>query len=146
MRIRKAAAAACVVLSACSSMTTMRTVQEGATVDVKESKQHVSPRTEEFGDTSFGNYEFCARVPQQEPFYGVLPLEFHGGYLALDILFFAPATFFNLRGVFPYYEFDTEKHELRYREKETDSWVTYRPTEDEVAHAKKYFEKRTPPC
>jgi hypothetical protein len=76
----------------------------------------------------------------------LLPLKFHGGYLALDILFFAPAAFFNLRGVFPYYEFDSEKHELKYRQKETDTWVTYHPSDDETARAKQYFEKHPPGC
>jgi hypothetical protein len=48
--------------------------------------------------------------------------------------------------VFPYYEIDSEKHELRYRQKEKDTWVTYRPSADESAKAKQYFAKHTPAC
>ena len=146
MGLRWVAMIVSVMLAACSSMTNIHALPEGAIVDIKEGKQSTTPRTEEFGDTSFGNYEFCAKAAQQEPFYGLLPLKFHGGYLALDILFFAPATLFNLRGVFPYYEFDVEKRELKYRAKETESWVTFRPSEAEAARAKRYFETRSPPC
>ena len=74
-----------------------------------------------------------------EPFTGILPLKFNGGYLALDILFFAPAMFFNLREVFPYYEFDLEKRVVKYRLKETEDWQVYVPTAAEAERGGKFF-------
>ncbi len=74
-----------------------------------------------------------------DPMYGLVPLKFNGGYLALDILFFAPAMFFNLREVFPYYEFDSEEGVVRYRLEKDSDWTTYKPTVAEIAHAKSFF-------
>ena len=96
------------LVAGCAATTTLNASQGGTTIAVKESNQTTSPRTEKFGTTSFGNYEFLAESPGFEPFTGILPLKFNGGYLALDILFFAPAMFFNLREVYPYYEFDMQ--------------------------------------
>src|SRR5271167_3859020 len=105
---RIAVAMAAAGVSACTAMTTLSTPTGGATLEITSSKQSSVPRKESFGTTSFGNYEFRAQVPGTEPFYGYLPLKFNGGYLALDILFFTPAMFFNLREVYPYYDFDLE--------------------------------------
>lgn len=66
-------------------------------------------------------------------------MKFNGGYLAADILFFAPALFYNLREVYPYYEFDAEKQEIRYKKKPEDSWRIYHPLPEEVANSKAYF-------
>ena len=99
------------------------------------------PRDDKFSDTSFGNYEFRAQSNGAEPFYGVLPLRFSGARLALDILFFAPATFFNLRSAYPFYEFDVEKQVVRYKRKASDEWRTYTPTTAEAARAEKMFPK-----
>jgi hypothetical protein len=57
----------------------------------KKSELSTAPRTETFNTTTFGNYEFRADTPSHEPLYGLLPLKFNGGYLALDILPF-PST------------------------------------------------------
>ncbi len=73
--------------------------------------------------------------------YGLVPLKFNGGYLATDILFFAPAMFFNLREVFPYYQFDLESNEVRYKKKESDEWTIYKPKVEEVERAKTYFDE-----
>jgi hypothetical protein len=105
----------------------------------KESKQTAAPRTEEFGTTSFGNYEFLAESPGFEPFTGILPLKFNGGYLALDILFFAPAMFFNLREVYPYYEIDMQARVVKYKNKGDEEWHIYVPREAEVARGREFF-------
>ena len=78
--------------------------------------------------------------PGFDPLYGVLPLKFNGGYLALDILFFfAPAMFFNLREGYPYYEFDMDKRVVRYKKHPSDPWVNYQPSEAESQRAKGHF-------
>jgi hypothetical protein len=123
----------------CAATTTFNASQGGTTIAVKESKQTVAPRTEEFGTTSFGNYEFLAESPGFEPFTGILPLKFNGGYLALDILFFAPAMFFNLREVYPYYEFDVQARVVKYKSKDDQEWHIYVPREAEVARGREYF-------
>ena len=90
-----------------------------------------------FRTTSFGQYRFKAEGDDgQQPMYGNIPLKFNGGYLALDILFFAPAMFFNLREVYPYYQFDIEKQEVRYRSRGSDNWSIYKPTPEEISEAK----------
>ena len=74
-----------------------------------------------------------------EPMYGLIPLKFNSGYLVADILFFAPAAFYNLREVYPFYEFDVEKNEVRYKKNVGDQWTVYKPTPAEVARAQAYF-------
>ena len=60
----------------------------------------------------------------------------------MDILFFAPAAFFNLREVFPFYEFDIEKRVVKYRFKETDEWNVYTPLEAEANRAREFFKDK----
>jgi len=127
------------LLAGCAATTTLNASQGGTTIAVKESKQTTAPRTEEFGTTSFGNYEFLAESPGFEPFTGILPLKFNGGYLALDILFFAPAMFFNLREVYPYYEIDLQARVVKYKSKEDQEWQIYVPREAEVARGREFF-------
>jgi len=123
----------------CSATTSLTAAQGGTALSVKESHSTAAPRTEEYSATSFGNYEFKAASPGFDPLYGVLPLKFNGGYLALDILFFAPAMFFNLREVYPYYEFDMDKRVVRYKKHPSDPWVNYQPSEAESQRAKGHF-------
>lgn len=126
-------------LCACSAVTQLSSTQSDATITIKEGKHSGNPRSETLKTTSFGNYEFKVEQPQGKVLYGVLPLKFNGGYLAADILFFAPAAFFNLREVYPYYEFDTEKGVVRYKNKPQDSWLEYAPLAAESERAKAYF-------
>jgi hypothetical protein len=135
---------ACVVLaisllSGCAATTTINATQSGASIDVKSSPQASIPRTETYSTTSFGNYEFRAQSAGLDPFYGILPLKFNGGYLALDILFFAPAAFFNLREVYPFYEFDLEKKHVKFRSKEDEEWTVYVPLEAEASRSKDLY-------
>lgn len=115
------------VLAACSAMTTISSVQPNATVLIATSENKQAPRSESFRTTSFGNYEFRAEVAGLEPFYGILPLKFNGGYLALDILFFAPAALFNLREVYPFYEFDIEKKHVKFKSSTAEEWSIFVP-------------------
>lgn len=134
--------ASAAVLAGCSAMTTISTTQPGGSVTVYTSTATTVPRTESFATTSFGNYDFKAEAPGFEPFYGLLPLKFNGGYLALDILFFAPAAFFNLREVYPYYELDVEKKQVKYRKSPTDEWSVFVPLQENVVHAKNRLEPK----
>lgn len=127
------------LLSACSAMTTISATQPGASVTITTSKQTAVPRTESFTTTSFGNFEFRAEAPGFDPFYGVLPLKFNGGHLALDIIFFAPAAFFNLREVFSFYEFDIANKQVKYKRAEAEAWSVHMPPPEETAHAKAAF-------
>lgn len=138
--ILKTAGALCLTaaLAACSSMTTISSTADHTQLALKN-QAPVVPSTVKLKDTSFGNYEFKATAPGHDPFFGILPLNFHGGRLALDILFFAPATMFNLRGVFPYYEIDVEQGVVRYKENEEDAWQEYHPTAAERERARNYF-------
>lgn len=68
--------------------------------------------------------------------YGILPLAFKGGHLALDILFFAPATMFNLRGAFPFYQVDVADGVIRYKDSRDAPWMEYHPKSEEIARAR----------
>lgn len=134
--------AAIVPLAACTAMTHITTVQSDAQVTIATSKESSVPRSESFRTTSFGNYEFKAEAPGKAPFYGILPLKFNGGYLALDILFFAPATFFNLREVYPYYEFDIDKKHVRYKKYADEEWSIFVPLKADEKQGRDALGKR----
>ncbi len=131
------------LLAGCTTTTSFNAAHPGTKVAVKGTTEQTTPRRGTMSATSFGNYEFKAEKDGSEPMYGLLPLKFNGGYLAADILFFAPATFFNLREPYPYYEFDVEKNVIRYRKKQSDAWVDYEPTPSEADRAKHYFEAQS---
>ena len=130
------------ILSACSSMTTISSPHAGTTLAFKDKSVNL-PLTEKMKGTSFGNYEFKAVDDGSDPFYGILPLRFKGGHLAVDIILFAPAAFFNLREVFPYYEIDVSQRVIRYKSTPTEGWTEYKPKTEEAAHARAFFETKT---
>ena len=128
-------------LAGCSATTSFQSSPSDLSLRVNEGSPLNLAQSHTYPTTSFGQYKFKAEQPGQDPMYGILPLKFNGGYLAADILFFAPALFFNLREVFPHYQIDAEKQEIRYRKKPSEAWSVYRPTPDEIQHAKTYFSK-----
>ncbi|PSU57774.1 hypothetical protein C9I90_08660 [Photobacterium aphoticum] len=132
------------LLAGCSASTNLDATQKDVSIQVNDKAPlTIDAMTEQtYSTTSFGQYRFKLEADGHEPMYGVMPLKFNGGYLAADILFFAPAMFFNLREVFPYYQFDLEKNEIRYKKNAGDLWQVYTPTEAEIQRAKAYFEKR----
>lgn len=127
------------IISGCTAMTNIKSTQPGVTLKVTDKSYSTLPAKDEFGVTTFGNYEFVAKKDGHEPLYGVLPLKINGGYLALDILFFAPACFFNLREVYPYYDIDVEKKMIRYST-DNNIWYDLFVTQEETEQAKKYYE------
>ena len=143
MTFKRLALAASVLaaLSACTATTSFQANKPDATLTInKDAPLLISQASShKYGATSFGQYIFKVGGEDQAPMYGLMPLKFNGGYLAADILFFAPAMFFNLREMYPYYEFDVDKGVVRYKKKLTDSWRTYTPTQMEIDRAKKYF-------
>jgi len=133
--LQRATVLALAVLAAgCTAVTKISTTQAGGRVTIEKSTDSAAPRVETIAATSFGNYDFKAEAPGLDPFYGMLPLKFNGGYLALDILFFAPAAFYNLREVYPEYEFDVEKKHVKYRKSSADEWSIYVPLDPAAAH------------
>ena len=99
--------------------------------------RRVGERVSDLGFDQQG--QFKVEQADGKSLYGVLPLKFNGGYLAVDILFFAPAAFFNLREVYPYYQFDIDKGVVRYKSKATGPWLEYAPIAAESERAKAYF-------
>lgn len=128
-------------LAGCSATTNFEAIQPDVSLRVNDQpKFNITNSNEQrYKTTSFGQYKFKAERAGIEPMYGLIPLKFNGGYLAADILFFAPGTFFNLREVFPFYQFDVEKREVRYKKHDSDDWIIYRPKPEEVEHAKLFF-------
>ena len=125
-------------ISACSTLSTISSPDPGTVVSIQEKRLDL-PAQQNLKGTSFGNYEFKAVDGDAPPFYGVLPMKFKGGHLAVDIIFFAPAAFFNLREAFPYYEIDVKQNLIRYKLRANDAWSEYRPKPEEAARARNYF-------
>lgn len=134
-------AATAALLAACSASTTIKSAQPETLISIKDAPPVKAPLQRTFSTTTFGNYEFRAIQGDNEPFYGILPLKFNGGYLALDILFFAPLAFHNLREVYAEYVIDAEKGQIRFRQDSSDSWRAYEPTPAESQRAREYYSK-----
>ena len=126
-------------LAGCSATTSFRDSSPDLSLLVNDSTFLDVSQPHTYPTTSFGQYRFRAEQPGHEPMYGILPLKFNSGYLTADILFFAPAMFFNLRQVYSFYEFDIEQGVVCYKRKKDEPWVTYTPTLTEVERAKNYF-------
>jgi len=132
-------AGALLLLSACTTMSSLSSTHEGTLVSVRDATL-ATPAQKALKSTSFTNFEFKAVDPDSgQPFYGVLPMAFRGGHLTADILLFAPGMFLNLRTAYHYYQFDATNGVLRYKYDESDAWSEYRPTAEEIARAKAYF-------
>lgn len=143
-RVRVAAGvAAAVLLCGCSTVTTISSTNPGTILTLKD-KTVSLPYRPKLKGTSFGNYEFEAEDAGSKPMYGILPLKFKGGHLAVDILFFAPAAFFNLRSVFPFYQIDVEHGIIRYKNAAGDDWIDYVPKPEEAARARAFFTQQHP--
>lgn len=131
------------LLSACTATTSLRSSDPSLAVKINDDAPLVlkNPVSKTYKATSFGQYRFRATQEGMAPMYGLIPLKFNGGYLAADILFFAPAAFYNLREVYPFYEFDVAQGVVRYKKKESDAWISYKPTAAEAERAQAYFAK-----
>lgn len=131
------------LLSACTATTTLRSSDPSLAVKINDDAPLVlkTPVNKTYKATSFGQYRFRATQEGMEPMYGLVPLKFNSGYLVADILFFAPAAFYNLREVYPFYEFDVAQGVIRYKKKEQDQWTSYKPTAAEVERARAYFKQ-----
>lgn len=129
------------LLSACTATTSLRSSDPSLAVKINDDAPLVlkNPISKTYKATSFGQYRFRATQEGIEPMYGMMPLKFNGGYLAADILFFAPAAFYNLREVYPFYEFDVAQGVVRYKKNEGDQWISYKPTAAEAERAQAYF-------
>jgi len=87
-----------VLLSACTATTSLRSSDPSLAVRINNDAPLVlkNPVSKTYKATSFGQYRFRATQEGMEPMYGLMPLKFNSGYLVADILFFAPAAFYNL--------------------------------------------------
>lgn len=129
-----------VVLVGCTATTHLSSVQPDVTIEIEDAEKSGNPRTESFYVTSFGNYRFRVTDKNGREFFGILPLKFNGGYLALDILFFAPLAFFNLREVYPFYEFDVEKSIVKFKRDQSGAWFgLMMPSTAQASKAQAYF-------
>ena len=126
------------VLTGCTATTNIRAKQQGVSLKITDKSYATLPTSGEFGVTTFGNYEFVAERDGYEPLYGVLPLKFNGGYLALNILFFTPACFFNLREVYPYYDIDMDRKVIRCS-KDNINWYDEQILPEDSEQSEKYF-------
>lgn len=131
------------LLSACTATTSLRSSDPSLSIKINDDAPLMlkKPISKTYKATSFGQYRFRATQDGLDPMYGLIPLKFNSGYLVADILFFAPAAFYNLREVYPFYEFDVAQGVVRYKKNEEDQWISYKPTADEAERAQAYFAK-----
>lgn len=132
------------LISGCSATSELNTKTNlGQIVINDNSPMIISPDTavkKSYSTTSFGQFNFkLSESAINQTMYGVVPLKFNGGYLAADILFFAPAMFFNLREFYPFYEFDVASGTIKYKKFKSEPWTIHQPTDSEILRAKKYF-------
>jgi hypothetical protein len=139
IHIPAAVAMAAILMAGCTALTRLDATQPGVKLAIREKSLGPMPVTVDLKTTTFGNYQFKATRADGKSLYGILPLKFNGGYLAANILLFAPASFFNLREVYPLYEFDVDQGIVKYRATTAESWTETRPTADEAAAAKRFF-------
>lgn len=100
-----------------------------------------TPQTCGISWTTFGRYPLKVEKEGCEPLYAQLPLRVSGGAITCDILFFAPALFFNMQHPFPFYEFDVENKVIKYKRKENQNWINYHVPEDQQLRIKSQFEQ-----
>ena len=136
---RTAVALAALMLAGCTAMSTLRSTAADTEINVQKKAIGKAPLKVELQTTTFGNYEFRAKRPDGKTMYGILPLKFNGGYLAANILFFAPASFWNLRELYPQYEFDVDENLIKFRGNDNEAWMMMKPTPEEAARARKFF-------
>lgn len=139
---RLVAICATVLLSACAdTKTTIQISEPAAMLAINEDPPVLVDGTysTKLSGTSFAQFLFKVTADNLDPMYGLLPQDFQGGLLAVDILFFMPAAFLNLRGVFPYYELDVREGVVRYKLESDDPWTNYTPTPAEIERAKTHF-------
>jgi len=146
MKMKIAILVTSLLIAGCSSTASIKTENNIANITINDKAPvTLSPDTpikETYSTTSFGQYKFkISETNGNKPMYGVIPLKFNGGYLAADILLFAPAMFFNLREFFPFYEFNIESGIIKYKKNESDEWISYQPTKDEINSAQTYFNR-----
>lgn len=65
------------------------------------------PTTTEIRSTTFGKYNFSV-TDDKTKLEGILPLKVRPGRIVMDILFFAPALFFNIQAACEKYIFNME--------------------------------------
>lgn len=128
-----------VIVSGCASTTTIKAVQENATIRVRDEPSRALPYTGKYRTTTFGKYEFKASQAGDDAMYGILPLKLNVGYMIMDALIFGPGALFNLRGVYPEYEFDLDNRVIRFRKSLADPWREYQPKESEADRARRYY-------
>lgn len=136
---RTAMVLAAMLLAGCTAMSTLKSTAPDTEINVQKQAAGKAPLAVELRTTTFGNYEFRAKRADGKAMYGILPLKFNGGYLALNILFFAPASFYNLRELYAQYEFDIDENLIKFRGSDSEPWMMMKPTAEEATRAKRYF-------
>ena len=128
-------------LGGCASTTHLEAAKPGTTLALHGTGPMYLPQDRYLEAKATGQYEFVATSPSGQAMYGILPLHVSGTKLAASIMFFAPALFIGgFRDVMPFYQFDPDANELRYRSAPTDEWRVFKPLMIESARAKSFFD------
>lgn len=130
----------CFFISGCTAMTTISSKQSNVSLRIENQTFSSLPAKNEFPVTTFGPYVYLAEKEGYDPLYGILPLSVDIGSVILDSLLFAPALFFNVRYVFPYYEIDIDKKLIRFSH-DGRQWWESNVSPEETEQAKAYFKE-----
>ena len=130
----------CLLLFSGCSTSNFVSKPENAQINIgKTNISGTAPLNGRIPRTTFGKYPVKVQKDGVAPLYGILPLHVSPAAIGLDVLIFAPATFWNVQRPFSFYEFDLEKRVIRYRDTEEEAWNEYLIREAEEARAKQFF-------
>lgn len=128
------------ILVGCSTRIMLTSKPEGANIIIgKTNISGTTPMSSSIRRTTFGKYWFSVEKPGYEPLYGLLPLNVSGAAITINVLLFAPATFWNAQRAFPFYQFDLEKRIVGYKKDSDDPWREYPIKEQERLTARSFF-------
>jgi hypothetical protein len=144
-QFRRVSVVSCVAVAAllggCASTTHLEAARPGTTLALHGTGPMYLPQDRDLESKATGQYEFVATSPSGQTMYGILPLHVSGTKMAASILFFAPALFIGgFRDVMPFYQFDPDANELRYKSEPKEEWRVFKPLMVESARAKNFFE------
>lgn len=114
------------VLQGCTSKSTFTAVQEDVSIKIgKTDIEGELPITGDINRTTFGRYPMMISKEGYDPMYCNVPMVVSAGYIIADVLFFAPAAFFNSNGSLPFYLIDIKERTIKYKKDDSGEWIVY---------------------
>lgn len=84
--------------SGCSTLVTVNSEPKGASIRINGRYYGITPATFEIGSSTFGSYQLTLEKDGYKTAVLVMEKETYVGRLVVELIFFWPAVFFNVRG------------------------------------------------